>query len=121
MFSFSPPFISLLFPCSPAERAWFRLSAGNAILKICEQKGVGDKYTLEQFYTFSRLFVDPVPQVRERILIKLHKVREKSIIASPHPSFSNPALYDGIPQGNSRLVDEWMEFSNSSNKLEITQ
>ena len=71
-------FISSLFPhCSPAERAWFRLSAGNAILKICEQKGVGDKYTLEQFYTFSRLFVDPVPQVRERILIKLHKVRER--------------------------------------------
>ena len=57
--------------------AWFRLSAGNAIRKICEQKGVGDKYTLEQFYTFSRLFVDPVPQVRERILIKLHKVRER--------------------------------------------
>ena len=83
-------FISLLFPhCSPAERAWFRLSAGNAILKICEQKGVGDKYTLEQFYTFSRLFVDPVPQVRERILIKLHKV--KDMMASWKHSLSNPA------------------------------
>ena len=33
---------------SPVERAWFRLSAGCAILKICEQKGVGDKYTLDQ-------------------------------------------------------------------------
>lgn len=59
---------------SPAERAWFRLAAGCAILKICEQKGVGDKYTLDQFYTLSTLFTDPNPQVRERILIKLHKV-----------------------------------------------
>ncbi|XP_059079430.1 sister chromatid cohesion protein PDS5 homolog B-B-like isoform X2 [Tigriopus californicus] len=58
---------------SPAERAWFRLAAGCAILKICEQKGVGDKYTLDQFYTLSTLFTDPIPQVRERILIKLHK------------------------------------------------
>ena len=63
---------------SPAERAWFRLAAGSAILKICEQKGVGDKYTLEQFYTFSQLFIDPVPQVRERILMKLHKVSDIS-------------------------------------------
>ena len=41
---------------------------------------MGDKYTLEQFYTFSRLFVDPMPQVRERILIKLHKVSGMSLM-----------------------------------------
>eukprot|EP00095_Tigriopus_kingsejongensis_P010616 maker-scaffold795_size96016-snap-gene-0.21 protein:Tk10616 transcript:maker-scaffold795_size96016-snap-gene-0.21-mRNA-1 annotation:"androgen-induced proliferation inhibitor" len=58
---------------SPAERAWFRLAAGCAVLKICEQKGVGDKYNIDQFYTLSTLFNDPVPQVRERILVKLHK------------------------------------------------
>ena len=99
MFSFYPPFISLPFSCSPAERAWFRLSAGNAILKICEQKGVGDKYTLEQFYTFSRLFVDPVPQVRERILIKLHKVREKERDDGFMVSFifKSDTVYDGNP------------------------
>ncbi len=61
---------------SPSERAWLRLSAGNAVLKICEQSGVGDKYTLEQFYTMSQLLVDPVPQVRERFLTKMHKVRD---------------------------------------------
>lgn len=44
------------------------------MLKICEQKGVGDRYTLDQFYTLATLFVDPVPQVREKILLKLHKV-----------------------------------------------
>jgi sister-chromatid-cohesion protein PDS5 len=64
---------------SPAERAWFRLAAGCAMLKICEQKGVGDRYTLEQFYTLSTLFIDPVPEVRERMLSKLHKVRSCSL------------------------------------------
>eukprot|EP00096_Caligus_rogercresseyi_P009881 TRINITY_DN3454_c0_g1_i3.p1 TRINITY_DN3454_c0_g1~~TRINITY_DN3454_c0_g1_i3.p1 ORF type:complete len:1298 (-),score=389.78 TRINITY_DN3454_c0_g1_i3:131-4024(-) len=58
---------------SPAERAWLRLSAGCAMLKICEQKGVGNEYSLEQFYNLSTLLVDEVPQVRERFLIKLHK------------------------------------------------
>ncbi|CAB4062469.1 PDS5 [Lepeophtheirus salmonis] len=58
---------------APAERAWLRLSAGCAMLKICEQKGVGDEYSLEQFYNLSKLMVDEVPQVREKFLIKLHK------------------------------------------------
>ena len=65
---------SFLFS-SHAERAWFRLSAGCAFLKICEEEGVGDKYSLEQFYTLGSLFTDPVPQVREKIILKLHKVR----------------------------------------------
>ena len=30
-------------------------------------------FFLFKFYNFSRLFIDPCPQVRERILIKLHK------------------------------------------------
>ena len=38
-----------------AERAWLRLAAGCAMLKICEQKGVGDEYTVEQYYTLSQL------------------------------------------------------------------
>ncbi len=67
--------LNLPIVSSPAERAWFRLAAGCAMIKISEQKGVGDRYNLEQFYMLSTLFVDPVPQVREKILGKLHKVR----------------------------------------------
>lgn len=40
---------------APCERAWLRLAAGCAMLKICEQKGVGDQFTAEQFYTLSSL------------------------------------------------------------------
>lgn len=40
-----------------AEKAWLRVSAGNAMLKICEQKGVGDEYNAEQFLTLSTLMV----------------------------------------------------------------
>ena len=58
---------------NPAERAWLRLAAGCAMLKICEQKGVGDQFTTEQYYTLSRLVTDPVVQVREHFLGKLHK------------------------------------------------
>lgn len=58
---------------SPAEMSWLRLSAGCAMLKVCEQKGVGDQYTAEQFYNLSQLMVDDVKQVRELFAIKLHK------------------------------------------------
>ena len=58
---------------NPAERSWLRLAAGCAMLKICEQKGVGDQFTTEQYYTLSRLVTDPVIQVREHFLSKLHK------------------------------------------------
>ena len=44
------------------------------MLKICEQKGVGDVYTVEQFYNLSQLVVDDVKQVREQFVAKLHKV-----------------------------------------------
>ena len=44
------------------------------MLKICEQKGVGDVYTVEQFYNLSQLVVDDVKQVREMFVTKLHKV-----------------------------------------------
>lgn len=40
-----------------AEMSWLRLSAGKAMLKICEQKGVGDQFTAEQFYNLSQLMV----------------------------------------------------------------
>jgi sister-chromatid-cohesion protein PDS5 len=56
-----------------AEKAWLRLAAGCAMLKICEQKGVGDQFTAEQYYNLSRLMQDPVPQVKEQFLFKLHK------------------------------------------------
>lgn len=40
-----------------AESSWLRLAAGCAMLKICEQKGVGDQYTAEQYYSLSQLMV----------------------------------------------------------------
>lgn len=66
---------------SPAEMSWLRLSAGKAMLKICEQKGVGDQFTAEQFYNLSQLMLDPVPEVREIFAKKLHKGLNKGI---PH-------------------------------------
>ncbi|GAB0090696.1 pds5 [Sergentomyia squamirostris] len=66
---------------SPAEMSWLRLSAGTAMLKICEQKGVGDQFTAEQFYNLSQLMIDPVPEVREVFTKKLHKGLNKGI---PH-------------------------------------
>ena len=44
------------------------------MLKICEQKGVGDVYTVDQFYNLSQLAIDEVKQVRELFVAKLHKV-----------------------------------------------
>lgn len=69
---------------SPAEMSWLRLSAGKAMLKICEQQGVGDQFTPEQFYMLSQLMLDPVLQVREQFVRKLHKglykgMREKCL------------------------------------------
>ncbi|XP_046739783.1 sister chromatid cohesion protein PDS5 homolog B-B isoform X3 [Diprion similis] len=58
---------------SRAEMSWLRLQAGCSMLKICEQKGVGDQFTAEQFYNLSQLMVDEVPQVREAFGGKLHK------------------------------------------------
>ncbi|KAK2716297.1 sister chromatid cohesion protein PDS5 homolog B-like isoform X2 [Artemia franciscana] len=56
-----------------AEMAWLRLAAGSAFLKICEQKGVGDQFQTDQFYTLSSLMLDDVPQVREKFSAKLNK------------------------------------------------
>lgn len=66
---------------SSAEMSWLRLSAGKAMLKICEQKGVGDQFTADQFYNLSQLMIDPVPEVRESFAKKLHKGLNKGI---PH-------------------------------------
>lgn len=49
---------------SPAEMSWLRLSAGTAMLRICEQKGVGDQFTHEQFYTLSQLMVRSSVELR---------------------------------------------------------
>ncbi len=68
------------------------------MLKISEQKGVGDRYTLEQFYTLSSLFVDEVPQVREKILVKLHKVRIKLRFFRGIPSTVHNCSLSGLEQ-----------------------
>uniref|UniRef100_U5EGZ1 Putative sister chromatid cohesion complex cohesin subunit pds5 n=1 Tax=Corethrella appendiculata TaxID=1370023 RepID=U5EGZ1_9DIPT len=64
---------------STAEMSWLRLSAGKAMLKICEQKGVGDQFNAEQFYNLSQLMIDPVPEVRDIFVKKLHKGLNKGI------------------------------------------
>merc|ERR1712012_224446 len=64
---------------NPAEKAWLRLGAGCAMLKISEQKGVGDQFTSEQFYTLAKLVTDPVIQVREMFMTKLHKGLSRGI------------------------------------------
>lgn len=63
------------------EMSQLRLSAGSAMLKICEQKGVGDQFTADQFYNLSQLMNDACPPVRERFAIKLHKGLARGI---PH-------------------------------------
>ncbi|XP_068145904.1 sister chromatid cohesion protein PDS5 homolog B [Drosophila tropicalis] len=62
-----------------AEKSWLRLGAACAMLKVCEQKGVGDQYSAEQYLQLSQLMVDPVPQVREIFARKLHKGLGKSL------------------------------------------
>ncbi|KAK9873896.1 hypothetical protein WA026_002248 [Henosepilachna vigintioctopunctata] len=64
---------------SKAEMSWLRLTAGCAMLKVCEQKGVGDQYTAEQFYNLSLLMCDEVKQVREIFAAKLHKGLSKGL------------------------------------------
>ncbi|KAH0539698.1 sister chromatid cohesion protein PDS5 homolog B isoform X1 [Cotesia glomerata] len=58
---------------SRAEMSWLRLQAGCSMLKICEQKGVGDQFTAEQFYNLSQLMTDDVKEVREAFSVKLHR------------------------------------------------
>ena len=59
--------------CSAAACAWLRLGAGCAMLKICEQQGVGDEYTVEQLYNLSILVTDELKEVRQTFLAKLQK------------------------------------------------
>jgi len=58
---------------SKAEMGWLRLSAGTSMLKICEQKGVGDQFTVDQFYSLSFLLADDMVEVREKFATKLHR------------------------------------------------
>ncbi|KAH8252376.1 hypothetical protein KR038_010787 [Drosophila bunnanda] len=62
-----------------AEKSWLRLGAACAMLKVCEQKGVGDQYSAEQFLQLSQLMADPVPEVREIFARKLHKGLGRSL------------------------------------------
>nr|CAD7578328.1 unnamed protein product [Timema californicum] len=68
--------LSMFHKC---EMAWLRLAAGCAMLKICEQKGVGDQFNADQFINLSLLMVDEVPQVRELFAAKLHKGLSRGI------------------------------------------
>ncbi|ALC42216.1 pds5 [Drosophila busckii] len=63
----------------PAEKSWLRVGAACAMLKICEQKGVGDQYSAEQFLQLSQLMEDPVLEVREIFARKLHKGLGRSL------------------------------------------
>lgn len=56
---------------SRAEMSWLRLQAGCSMLKICEQKGVGDQFTAEQFYNLSQLMV--VRSARESVMFDIIK------------------------------------------------
>lgn len=62
-----------------AEKSWLRLTAACSMLKICEQKGVGDQYSTEQFFNLSTLLIDPVREVREIFVKKLHKGLNKGL------------------------------------------
>ncbi|ODN02505.1 Sister chromatid cohesion protein PDS5 B-B [Orchesella cincta] len=60
-------------PFSNAENSWLRLTAGNCMLKICQQKGVGDQFTALQFCILSKLMNDEVIEVRTQFSNKLYK------------------------------------------------
>ncbi|KAH8420967.1 hypothetical protein KR222_000167 [Zaprionus bogoriensis] len=62
-----------------AEKSWLRLGAACAMLKVCEQKGVGDQYSAEQYLQLSQLMEDPVLEVREIFARKLHKGLGRSL------------------------------------------
>lgn len=53
---------------SRAEMSHLRLAAGVAMLKICEQKGVGDQFTAEQFYNLSQLMVVSIDMIVVRFV-----------------------------------------------------
>ena len=63
------------------------------MLKICEQKGVGDVYTVDQFYNLSQLAIDEVKQVRELFVAKLHKVWNIGSGEEKHLIFDNDAQF----------------------------
>jgi sister-chromatid-cohesion protein PDS5 len=76
---------------SKPEMSWLRLRAGCVMLRISEQKGVGDQFNIEQFYELSRLMIDEVPQVREAFATKLHKG-----LCQPLPGRCLPLDFMGI-------------------------
>jgi hypothetical protein len=43
------------------------------MLKVFELKDLGDQFSTEQYYILGKLVTDPVVQVREQFLVKLHK------------------------------------------------
>lgn len=75
---------------SGAEKAWLRVSAGNAMLKICEQKGVGDEYNAEQFLTLSTLMVRKEFLLFYLSIVLIAKLSERSSAASAR-AFSQEA------------------------------
>uniref|UniRef100_A0A1A9VQX0 Uncharacterized protein n=1 Tax=Glossina austeni TaxID=7395 RepID=A0A1A9VQX0_GLOAU len=63
----------------PVEKSWLRLGAACAILKICEQKGIADRCTAEQYFNLSQIMCDPEPKIREMFAVKLHKGLAKEL------------------------------------------
>lgn len=55
---------------SKAEMSWLRLQAGCSMLKICEQKGVGDQFTAEQFYNLSQLMMVCLTRICSFVIMK---------------------------------------------------
>ena len=49
------------------------MGAGCAVLKICEQQGVGDEYTPDHLYNLSILVTDELKEVRQTFVAKLQK------------------------------------------------
>ena len=43
------------------------------MLKVCEQQGVGDEYTVDQLYNLSILVTDELKEVRQTFVSKLQK------------------------------------------------
>lgn len=46
-----------------AEKSWLRVGAACAMLKVCEQKGVGDQYSAEQYLQLSQLMVSIIETI----------------------------------------------------------
>ena len=99
---------------NPAECAWLRLAAGCAMLKICEQKGVGDQLTTEQYSTLNKLVTDPVVQVRQQFLGKLPEHLKQIPVRSSQESTFGIAAASSTPSSTA-IAPHQMGYKNYKN------